>query len=343
MRKETNPRTCRLLSVVVYISFVWLCIPLKASNYVTVATIGGQVPTLDKTQVIQKQVDQVKKFWQEKLAKVFPDKPDLIVLPELCDFSQGMTGEEKEKYLRVRKNQIQAFFASEAKANHCYIAFGMLREIEDGSWRNSCIIVDREGNVAGIYNKNFPTIEEMKVGVKAGTRSSIIKCDFGNVGCAICFDLNFDELRQVYEKLKPNIILFPSMYHGGMMQSYWAYSCKSFFIGSMAFRDIPSEIINPLGEVVVSSTNYFDYAVAKINLDNRLVHLDCNWEKLTRLKEKYGNKVIIKDPGKLGVVLLTSEDEKVTVDQMIKEFGIELLDDYFDRSRKCRLDPGNME
>ncbi len=254
-----------------------------------------------------------------------------------------MTRDERADYLRVRKDQISDFFASEAKAHHCYIAFGIRRQVEDGSWRNSCIIVDRNGKIAGIYNKNYPTIGDMKSGVKAGAKPSLIQCDFGTVGCAICFDLNFDELRRAYVKLQPDIIVFPSQYHGGLVQDYWAFSCHSFFVGSMIFRGIPSEIRNPLGEVVATSTNYFDFAVTRINLDCEVVHLDNNWSKLDSLKAKYGEAVSIHDPGKLGPVLVSSEDQSVTVDQMISEFNIELFNDYFNRSRRFREEPGHME
>ncbi len=329
------------------LSYIFLLIGFSvsanAANYVTVAVIGNRVPVPDKTQGIQKVVEQVKGFWHKEMLQVLPDKPDLIVLPEYCDFPKGISRQEREEYLNARKNQIQEFFASEAKANRCYIAFGMRREMEDGSWRNSCIIVDREGNIAGIYDKNFPTVGDMKGGVKASDKTPIIQCDFGTIGCAICFDLNFDELRRVYEQKKPDIIVFPSMYHGGLVQNTWAYSCRSFFAGAMAFREIPSEILNPQGEIVASTTNYFDYTVARINLDCRLAHLDGNWGKLTSLKAKYGSAVKITDPGRLGSVLISSEDKNIPVEQMIKEFEIELLDDYLDRSRKYRLESGNME
>lgn len=342
MKHRTQQSTLLLFTAAVWMFIICPVILAQAAKYVTVATIGNQVPAVDKNSSPQKVVDQVIEFWGKELKQVLPDKPDLIVLPEYCDFPRSFPKEVRDEYLDVRKDQILNFFASQAKANQCYIAFGMRHQTEDGSWRNSCIVVNREGNVAGIYNKNFPTIGDIKGGVKAGSSTPLIQCDFGTIGAAICFDLNFDELRRTYAELKPDIIVFPSMYHGGLVQNYWAYSCQSFLVGSMAFRDIPSEIRNPLGEVI-SSTNYFDFAVAKINLDSRLVHLDFNWEKLTRLKTKYGNNVIIKDPGKVGAVLLTSEDPKITVDQMIKEFDIELLDDYLNRSRKFREEPGNRE
>jgi hypothetical protein len=286
-------------------------------------------------------VEQVKRFWHNKLVQVLPDKPDLIVLPEYCDFARGLSKEEKREYIDVRQDQIVDFFASEAKTNNCYIAFGMHRAIEDGTWRNSCIVVNRNGEIAGVYDKYFPTPEDIELGVKAGTETHLIHCDFGSIGCAICFDLNFEEVRRGYEALKPDIIIFPSMYHGGLVQNTWAYSCRSYFIGSMTFREIPSEIRNPLGEVLATSTNYFDYAVAKINLDSHLVHLgggnQPNRPKLIKMKEKYGNKVKILDPGKLGAVLVSCEDENITIDEMFKEFDIELLDDFFKRARGWRL------
>jgi len=137
------------------------------------------------------------------------------------------------------------------------------------------------------------------------------------------------------------LIVFPSMYHGGLMQAYWAYSCRSYFVAAVAGQS--SEIRNPLGQVVSSNTNYFDYTVAEINLDCRLAHLDYNWERLRALKQKYGPQVSITDPGHLGAVMVTSEHPGISVDEMIEEFEIELLDDYMTRALTHRHTPGNME
>ena len=74
-----------------------------------------------------------------------------------------------------------------------------------------------------------------------------------------------------------------------------------------------------------------------------LVHLDENWGRLRAVKAKYGPKVKITDPGRLGPVLISSEHETVSIDEMIAEFGLERLDDYLARSRAHRLKRGNME
>jgi len=309
-----------------------------ASNRITIATIGGGGGELlagDKREP-QKMVDQIIEYWKAELDKVLPYRPDLILLTEACDRPGGLSTLEQFNYYRVRGNQVLDYFATVARTGHCYIAFGMKRQDENGVWWNSCILLDREGKVTGIYNKNFPTLDEMEGGIRAGKETPVFQCDFGRVACAICFDLNFDELREQYEALKPDIMLFPSMYHGGLEQGKWAYSCRSFFVCSFGSLTAPSEIRNPLGEVVASSTNYYNYAVATVNLDRKLAHLDNNWEKLAALKKKYGKEVVVTDPGRLGVVMITSEKDGVTADDMVKEFNIELVDDYFNRSRELR-------
>ena len=91
------------------------------------------------------------------------------------------------------------------------------------------------------------------------------------------------------------------------------------------------------------SSNYFNFVVETINLDYCVAHLDYNWKRLTALKEKYGEDVIIHDPSKVGSVLITSEHETITAVEMAKEFDIELLDDYFERARAFRKKPGMME
>jgi predicted amidohydrolase len=329
-----------LLSVVCF-----LIQPAHAKNkgFVTIATLGPSPITVSPNTEPQQVVNRVIAHWTSQFARVLPDKPDLIVVPEACDRPRGMSPGKLDHYFQIRKNQVRDYFAQVARKNNCYIVYSAKRAVEDGTWRNSSVMIDREGEVIGIYNKNHPTIGENEGGILAGRDAPVIECDFGRVVFAICFDLNFDEIRLKYAKAKPDLIVFSSMYHGGMMQAYWAYSCRSHFVGAIAGRATPSQIRNPLGQVLASNTNYFDHAVATVNLDCALVHLDENWGRLRAMNDKYGSKVKITDPGELGSVLIASEHDTVSIDDMIEEFEIERLDDYFARSLAHRVKPGNME
>lgn len=315
----------------------------KKKGFTTIATIGPRPMTVKADTEPQRVVAQVIAHWRSLFALVLPDRPDLIVVPEACDRPRGLSSDKLNQYYRVRKNQVRDFFAQVARDNSCYIVYSAKRAMPDGTWRNSSVMIDRKGSVAGIYNKNHPTMGEIDQRILCGREASIVECDFGRVAFAICFDLNFDELRLKYVKAKPDLIIFSSMYHGGMMQQVWAYSCRSHFVGAIAGRATPSQIRNPLGNVIASNTNYFDTAVATVNLDCALVHLDQNWGRLRAMKAKYGPQVKITDPGLLGPVLIASEHETINIDQMIEEFELERLDDYLARSLAHRLKPGNME
>ena len=330
------------------------CIDVQAVNKVKVVTIGGGFRAIYANvnrydQAIggfgtinvendrndpQKLVNHTIDYWNRELNKALIHKPDLIVLTEVCDDPEDITSQERSDYYRVRGNQIHDFFASVAKENRCYIAFGTKRE-ENGKWYNSCVILDRAGKIAGIYNKNYPIVPEMNSGIEPSDEAPMIQCDFGRVGCAICFDLNFDELRQRYAALRPDIMLFISQWHGGMEQSTWAVSCQSFFVCSYAFRTFPTEIRNPFGEVVATNAHDINYAVATLNLDRQIVLQD--QRKLTDLKKKYGDKVIVSVNDKLGVVMVTSEHEQISAANMAKEFDIELMDSFFERAKQTRL------
>ena len=311
---------------------------LTARRPVKIATIGMVNPSLDTTLSYQRRVDIMIDHIRMEIGQVLPDKPDLIVLPEACDRPAGMTHDQQMKYYSVRGTQVKDFLAGVAKENHCYIAFGMKAKDEKGIWRNSCFLLGRSGKVAGRYDKNFPTPGEMEGGIIASDKAELIHTDFGDVACAICFDLNFDELRERYAELRPDLIIFVSMYHGGLVQAQWAYSCRSWFVSSVGIRNLLSQVRNPLGKVVATTTNYYDHIVTTVNLDYELAHLDHNWTKLDALKAKYGEEVTIYDPGEIGVVMITSESEKVSAAQMVEEFGIEKVDHYFDRTRVDRKD-----
>ena len=332
--KYKHMKIKRFISLLWFASFIY-CTDVQAINNVKIVTIGGGgklVSAGSDSGNPQKLVDRIIDYWKREFNKVLIYKPDLIVLSEACERPAGLNDREEFAYYSVRGNQVLDYFASVAKENKCHIAFGMKHE-ENGKWWNSCFVLDREGKVAGVYHKNYPTVYEMPV-ISPGTEIPLIQCDFGTVACAICFDLNFDELRDRFAALKPDIIVFPSNYHGGLEQAKWAYSCRSFFVGSYGFLTAPSEIRDPFGNVVATSTNHNNYAVATVNLDRKMVHLDFNRGKISALQRKYGDKVVYTDPGLMGVAMISSEHEQISAADMIKEFDIELLDDYFDRSRR---------
>ncbi|MDD4539333.1 MAG: carbon-nitrogen hydrolase family protein [Lentisphaeria bacterium] len=298
-----------------------------------IATLGPAAQSLDASLSYQQGVERMIAFWKRQIDPVLPTQPDLIVIPEASDRYSNLAADKRLEYYRVRKEQVRDFWCETARENHCYIAYSAARELPDGSWRNSTQIIDRQGQIAGIYNKNHLVVEEYtRFDILNGKDAPVIATDFGSVGCAICFDLNFAPIREKYMASRPDLILFSSMYHGGLMQATWAYSCQAHFVGAVCNNECA--IINPIGQKIAASTNYFPFTSALVNLDCRVVHLDYNWEKLRALKHKYRRDVTINDPGQLGCVLVSSEHDAISVMDMIREFEIETWDDYYARALK---------
>src|SRR5690606_27521106 len=124
-------------------------------------------------------IDRMIAHWQERLDQVLPDRPDLIVLPEMCDRYSGQNREQMLEYRALRGDHIFEFLQGVARKHNCYIVYASGREAKDGSWRNSAIMLNRSGEVAGEYNKNHVVIgETTNWDILCGAKAPIIECDF---------------------------------------------------------------------------------------------------------------------------------------------------------------------
>lgn len=310
---------------------------LKMAKHVVISTIGAAPPHSTPGHTLEQSVADMAAFWEGKLAQVWPDWPDLVVLPEMCDNFADFTSAQLVEFVQARGDQLLDFFRAQARLHRCYIAYPSLRFLEDGTRHNSLTMIGRDGEIAGIYDKNHVVISETtEFGVQYGEAAPLIHCDFGTVGGVICFDLNFDDLRLHYKAAAPDLLLFPSIYHGGLQQPYWAFSCRAHFVSAIGHPGLQSCITSPTGQTLASTTVYQDYVTASVNLDCCLAHLDFNRDALTALKAHYGREVVIADPDLLGSVLITSESPEKSALDMAREFNIELLDDYLARSIQHR-------
>ncbi|MCK5843978.1 MAG: hypothetical protein KAG97_04665, partial [Victivallales bacterium] len=140
----------------------------------------------------------------------------------------------------------------------------------------------------------------------------------------------FEDVRNETAALKPDIITFASMYHGGLMQGLWAYQSQAFFVSALPFHGCG--ILDPFGIPLALTDCYTDVAVATVNLDRVMVHLDYNRDKFDGIRRKYGDEVIVDLPPNIGPALIYSTTEKRNAMDMVKEFELELFDDYMVRA-----------
>jgi hypothetical protein len=70
------------------------------------------------------------------------------------------------------------------------------------------------------------------------------------------------------------------------------------------------------------------WAVAEVNLDRELFHLDDNQQKFPAIRAKYGPAIGIEVHQPEAFFLLSSRKEGVSVEQIAREFSLKTLRDY---------------
>jgi predicted amidohydrolase len=313
------------------------------ANFVTIGCLGPQPLRGNEGELAERTVERMIRHWKSELERVLPEQVDIVVLPEAADSPtpRAMDVKKWAEYYRLRGNKVRHMLEETAVKHSCHIVYPSLTEMEDGSWRNAATWIDRDGQVLGSYHKHYFPQEEMEYEeILCGRDTPVFDCDFGRAACAICFDLHFDELRQKYVDAKPDLIVFPSKYHGGLMQNYWAYSCRSYFASAVVGS--PCTIVSPVGEILAAGTNYEHFAIARVNLDYAILGNGPNRNKFAAMKQKYGPSVRIHMPAYLGVTFISSEVDEFTVQDVIQEFELETQDDYLQRSRTYLKTPGRI-
>ena len=162
----------------------------------------------------------------------------------------------------------------------------------------------------------------------------VFDTEFGRVGMAICFDLNFWDVGEGLAAGGAEIIAFPSQYRGGQQLISWGYRLGCYMIS--ATPDEHSRIVDPLGRILADSSAHGRIITQRVNLDCLVAHIDYNLPRVARAQRKYGAglEVVVASPE--GLYLLINHDAQTTIRQIAREFEIEPLSDYYDRARRIR-------
>ncbi len=279
--------------------------------------------------------------WKRWMDREIANRPDLVVLPEGCASYAGYGPEKKLAVVRKFGDRLLKLFQAYAHEHACYLSFNAYRERPDGRFGNTTFFLDREGDVIAVYDKVYPTpgeIEWKEFPIVPGEGPVVVETDFGRVGFATCFDLNFRDLIEAYAREKPDVICFQSAYDGDFWRRVWSYTCRAYLVSS-TLGNLAKEIDGPSGEVLMHSHDYFWTMTARINTNFRVVHLDDNWGGIQRAVNKYGDRFEMRNPGAVGAVTLLSNDPEKPIDEIVSEFGLILWDDYYARSVRLRGGP----
>ena len=259
------------------------------------------------------------------------ERPDIVVLPEVFNYL-GSGAKYTEKAERTNGPCVTAL-GKKAREHHTYVVCPIFERIGSRIY-NSAILLDRKGQVVGRYHKMFPTIGEIDQGVTPGKRSPVFATDFGKVGFAICFDLNFRPVGDDLGRQGCDLVLFCSMYRGGPQCSIWAHDYCCYFVSST-----PGELsvfVDPLGREFARSWNYCKTVTRTLNLDYAVCHIDYNHTLIPKVKAKYGAAFEFEFESPQADFLLLGNHPKKSVADIVREFKFEPRAAYLARATRVR-------
>ena len=272
--------------------------------------------------------------WSELIEEAAFDKPDLILLPEICA-QYHIPSEEYGNINEPANGPLFQFFADKAAKHGCYIiAPAIIRT--DGKLYNQAFVIDRNGQMMGSYRKNFPTYIELDHGIEPGRELPVFDTDFGKVAVVICFDMNFLEIGRELKKKNVKFICLSTMAVFHLHMKWWAFEFQSYMISAVS-PGRKAQIVNPFGNVISESSNYKPIMCKNIGSDFIVIPIiSVNFNKMKAIKAAYGENVKIDLCEEDGRILIAPVNNSVTTEELIKQFDLLLTDDYFNESRlKC--------
>jgi predicted amidohydrolase len=211
----------------------------------------------------------------ETIAEAGRRGAELLVLPEEPDIVAGMPpGQHALEEHPVFKSFRRA--AMKAKVP----ILGSLSAKLDGGYSNLGYVLDRTGDLIGVYQKKHPAPgEEIVTTPIDGEPFPVFDLHGVKLGIALCMDIHFPEMFRIYGLKGADIVCVPTMYldyTGDMLESiekaraidsqlYLAvshYIDKPFLSGkSMGY----AKVIAPDGRILASTGHRDGIAVAEID------------------------------------------------------------------------------
>jgi predicted amidohydrolase len=252
---------------------------------------------------------------------------DLVILPETCQGQQDKTEEP------LQGPTVKAMAALASK-HHTYIAVPIDLQTRDRRL-NTIAFLDRDGQVTCLYNKIFPYWSEfdLQPSVSPGESAEVYHADFGRVGFATCFDVNFPEVWRSLSNKGAEVVVWPSAYSAGMSLQAHAINHHYYIVTS---TQVPDCIVYDItGEMLLhNAVKDINTSRITLDLDRAVYHENFNIQKRDKLLKEHAEDVMQeKWLEREQWFVLRAKRPGVSARTLAKDYGLEEVRQYIERSR----------
>jgi predicted amidohydrolase len=249
---------------------------------------------------------------------------DLIALPETC----------RGDLLEPLDGPTVTAMSALARRHNTHIVCPIYRSV-NGRRLNTAVLLDRSGGVACLYDKVYPYWSEfdLQPSCSVGSQAPVYQADFGCVGMAICFDVNFPAVWQNLADQGAELVIWPSAYSAGVSLQAHAINHHYYIVTSTLTRDCL--VYDITGErLLYEHGSDVNVTRVTLDLDRGIYHENFNIDKRDRLLREHGDEV----EQEMWLTLeqwfvLKATCPGVSARALAQQYGLEELRHYLTRSR----------
>lgn len=243
-----------------------------------------------KTEILSLQKETVSATL-ELIEKAARNHVDLILTSEAFNYAgqPRRTTVSYPDFFPASDHDIEDRLSNIAQKYHTYIVAGLIRN-EQGILYNSAVSFHKSGQIADIYHKIHLVGDENEI-FAPGTELHCFDTEFGRLGTAICWDMQFPETARQLAYMGCDMILCPTWGWEWIYGPARAYENGIYVAAAMTvpywmpIQDLrrPSQIISPEGKILVEGS-YTDSCITYCTIPD----IRCENTRNFRLNSKIG-------------------------------------------------------
>ncbi|MFC1509566.1 carbon-nitrogen hydrolase family protein [Candidatus Omnitrophota bacterium] len=305
---------------------------------------GVKYPGLDQRLTeVEGLIDEVAR----ECGRKYPDDGlDLVVLPEeIITIGKGRTA--KTRSVRL-EGPVLDRMGGKARQYNTYIIVPLDLAEADGTSANAAVLLDRKGEVAGIYRKVHlvasPGLKDLEGGHTPGKTFPVFECDFGRIAIQICFDLSFPDGWKALAEKGAEIVAVPTMSPQTSRPSAYALQGRYYVVTSNHRNN--ATVFNPAGRIdaqIVDGDNDVSVGGLKLTQNSVLVHrIDLSYAIVPwsgtlgdgqKFTKKYGDRVGYTYYRDEDFGIFWSNDPDIPISRMVKELELWEFEEYLESVR----------
>lgn len=292
--------------------------PRKVIVGAVVQGFWGEYPGLEAR--VKLLTDLVERVHAESRAR-YGRNADLVALPEEA-LTCGRKGTARERSLAF-EGRLREHFAELARRHRSYLVLP-LDLLENDACYNAAILLDRAGNVQGIYRKVHmvfdPDTRELEGGMTATWDVPVFDCDFGRLGIQICWDMVFDHNWQVLEDKGADLVVWPTAAPNTARPRGRAMD-HGYYILSSTWRD-NAALFEPTGVLAAQVESPGTILVHEIDLSYAVIGWSPQLGDGQAFIKRFGQRIGYRYYPREDCGIFWSNDPALTIGQAVKELGL---------------------